>query len=743
MAVWAGSAQAAHAIFPPGSPFTGATDLFTDFPACQLGVLGSQVGALGGPTGVLDDGSHFFVVDICNHTEYRFPVTGGSALSPEVQFQNGFSHDLAVASGTYFAASSLSPQGLYSWDPVTLHRGANQPPPLAPTPAPATGLAIDPVNGDVYIAGEQEPGGGGIFRVQNPTSGSPTVTTIATDSIGYDGIAISSDGSRLYGARGGDQHVVGFGRSGSGFGGAPVLDVSLAPHGPDGVAVAPSGISVTPSGGGAPIDVSNNVFVDSNDGTVERIDVNNSNAVSVAAAGGTRGDFTTVGPDGCLYATQATSVEKLSPCLFDARISAIGKDFNGTEGTSANNVTVATFTDPDPEASAGDYSATIDWGDGSSSAGTISGPTGGPFAVSGDHSYAEESAYTVKVTITDRDNSANHASTTSTAHVADAALTAGTVTANGGVEGVSPTGLTFTFTDANPNGASSDFTATIQWGDGSSSMGAVASDPASGFKVTGAHTYAEEGNYAVHVNIVDDGGSTAAGDGTATVGDAPLGSTCATPSASLQQFGGPVANLTDANPNGTVADFTATIQWGDGSSSMGTISGSAGGPFTVSGNHTYSSTGPVTITTSVADDGGSTTHVSCTVLIFAFAPGGGSFVIGDKNSSVGTPVTFWGAQWWKDNSLSGGAAPASFKGFALNPRQPGCGTNWSTDPGNSAPPPGGPLPAHMGVIVTGSVTKSGSRISGDTPHIVIVKTNAGYQANPGHAGTGTVEAQFC
>jgi hypothetical protein len=49
----------------------------------------------------------------------------------------------------------------------------------------------------------------------------------------------------------------------------------------------------------------------------------------------------------------------------------------------------------------------------------------------------------------------------------------------------------------------------------------------------------------------------------------------------------------------------------------------------------------------------------------------------------------------------------------------------------------------MGVIVASKIAKSGSQISGDTVHIVVVKTNSGYQPNPGHAGTGTVEAQVC
>jgi hypothetical protein len=49
----------------------------------------------------------------------------------------------------------------------------------------------------------------------------------------------------------------------------------------------------------------------------------------------------------------------------------------------------------------------------------------------------------------------------------------------------------------------------------------------------------------------------------------------------------------------------------------------------------------------------------------------------------------------------------------------------------------------MAVIVTSSVDKSGSTISGNNVHIVIVKTDPGYAANPGHAGTGTVVAVIC
>jgi hypothetical protein len=49
----------------------------------------------------------------------------------------------------------------------------------------------------------------------------------------------------------------------------------------------------------------------------------------------------------------------------------------------------------------------------------------------------------------------------------------------------------------------------------------------------------------------------------------------------------------------------------------------------------------------------------------------------------------------------------------------------------------------MALIVTSSTTRSGHTISGDTAHIVSVKTNSGYAPNPGHAGTGTVVLMVC
>jgi len=186
--------------------------------------------------------------------------------------------------------------------------------------------------------------------------------------------------------------------------------------------------------------------------------------------------------------------------------------------------------------------------------------------------------------------------------------------------------------------------------------------------------------------------------------------------------------------------------------SFGTASCTPAQPTDASGTATCSVTvpGPSGTTTTSASFAGDSKFAGATdnkpALVYAYAPGGGSFVVGDKTATGS--VYFWGSQWWKQNALSAGdkqaVDPGAFKGFAANPSTPQCGVNWSTSPGNSTPPPAGPLPAYMAVIVTDRNHKApGHIISGDTVSIVIVKTDAGYRGDPGHPGTGTVVATIC
>ena len=104
----------------------------------------------------------------------------------------------------------------------------------------------------------------------------------------------------------------------------------------------------------------------------------------------------------------------------------------------------------------------------------------------------------------------------STATVADAALTAGTVTLSGGIEGVTPTTLSATFSDANAGAQASDFSGTINWGDGNTTVftSSAISGTNGSFAVSGSHQYSQTGNYSTTFTINDAGGSTTTVTGT-------------------------------------------------------------------------------------------------------------------------------------------------------------------------------------------------------------------------------------
>ncbi len=185
----------------------------------------------------------------------------------------------------------------------------------------------------------------------------------------------------------------------------------------------------------------------------------------------------------------------------DQAITASGAaTVSATEG-SAFSATVATFTDPDTAATASEYSASINWGDGSTSAGTVGG-SGGSFTVTGGHTYAEEGSHTITVTITDVDATSNLATASTAAKVADAALTGSGV---GTIHGATVNGKVATFTDADPAGTVSDYSASIQWGDGKTTTGTITTGD---FGVHGSHSYGRAGTFHITVTIRDAGGST-------------------------------------------------------------------------------------------------------------------------------------------------------------------------------------------------------------------------------------------
>jgi hypothetical protein len=256
---------------------------------------------------------------------------------------------------------------------------------------------------------------------------------------------------------------------------------------------------------------------------------------------------------------------------------------------AAFNGTVATFVTDDPFATS--FSFSIDWGDGSTTTGstTISNDSG---SVSGSHTYNEDGVYPLKVTVTQNDGGnpgSNSASASFTVSETDAALT--TVAPMMISEGTTFAGPVASFIDSGSPDTASKFSATIDWGDGTTTAGIVAG-AGGNFMIGGSHTYTDElHNGVITVTVFEPEGNSTVGPVkdsiNVTEADALTAHPLAFPATDGLPVSGAVATFSD--PSATPAnDFTATISWGDGTTTSGTVSRS-GGTLTVSGNHTYNS----------------------------------------------------------------------------------------------------------------------------------------------------------
>jgi hypothetical protein len=186
-------------------------------------------------------------------------------------------------------------------------------------------------------------------------------------------------------------------------------------------------------------------------------------------------------------------------------------------------------------------------------------------------------------------------------------------------EGTVFSGLVATFVDANPKAPLSDFSTgtgmvTIDWGDGNHSSGTVTQPGGVGstFVVSGTHTYAEEGSKTITVTITDKGSATTTVSPTATIADAPLTiSVAPIKEGPGNSISGQVATFVDANMTAPPGDFNgsggASIDWGDGTTTAGTVSqpGGIGTTFIVSGTHTYSTSANHIFKVTITDVGGS------------------------------------------------------------------------------------------------------------------------------------------
>ncbi len=192
---------------------------------------------------------------------------------------------------------------------------------------------------------------------------------------------------------------------------------------------------------------------------------------------------------------------------------------------------------------------------------------------------------------------------------------------------------TFTLDPADLSNISTNFTASINWGDGTAATaGTITANGGGSFNILGTHTYATAGPFIINVTLTDQqtvGSATVAATTVTITANGPVNSSPdpivsaanSSSSAGLSAQGATVtgtegaasldnptangallATFTDSTP-GVPGDYTASIDWGDGSSvgtgiitSQGTGNGTV---FSVYGNHTYSEEGTYSVTVTI------------------------------------------------------------------------------------------------------------------------------------------------
>jgi PKD repeat protein len=297
----------------------------------------------------------------------------------------------------------------------------------------------------------------------------------------------------------------------------------------------------------------------------------------------------------------------------DAGLLPVGLFFVAGEGQAFSNVNVAHFQDYGGAEGLGSYTATIDWGDGSSTAGTVS-LANGLLQVNGSHTYAEEGGYSLQVKLTDEGGST--ATAVSTVDVNDAGLSVSAASLSA-TEGSALSGATVaSFTDAGGAEPPGNYVTTINWGDQTPTVAGTVVNNNGVLDVVGSHKYADEGKYTVTVSVLDAEGLPYYVFSTATVADAPLtGKAMTVTTKEGAFFSGTVASFTDAGGLEATNDYSVLINWGDGHKSAGLLVANVNGGYDVVGDHLYSEEGNYSVTVSVVDDGGSTATINSTAKV--------------------------------------------------------------------------------------------------------------------------------
>lgn len=124
-----------------------------------------------------------------------------------------------------------------------------------------------------------------------------------------------------------------------------------------------------------------------------------------------------------------------------------------------------------------------------------------------------------------------------------------------------------------------------------------------------------------------------------------------------EQVSGTVATFV-APKNASAQDFTATIAWGDGTSSTGTVKAGDLGTYVVSGTHTYAAAGPYDVTVTVRDKRAEGSAVGSALIHQRVAP---SYASGFDLRCIGEP----GEEIACDGDQAGISRPALYAAGAV------------------------------------------------------------------------------
>ena len=180
-----------------------------------------------------------------------------------------------------------------------------------------------------------------------------------------------------------------------------------------------------------------------------------------------------------------------------------------------------------------------------------------------------------------------------------------------------PLNVTVQFPAIDGDGDSID-SFTINWGDGNTTTtGTITHSGPGNWTIAASHTYSSAGSYSIGVGITDAANSTFSANGTATIINNSLTANGVNISAHQDvQFNGEVATFTDSNSNTTASSYTATIDWGDGTTSPGTITSGQNG-WIVDGSHVFANVGQESISVGITGLNGTTATAVSTATITA------------------------------------------------------------------------------------------------------------------------------